>query len=414
MWIWRAPMNFQEKLVVYADLILSVGLNVKQGDKIQIKFDSQNLELVRLIVKSAYKMGAAHILYDFQDEEMNLARYQYLQEDFLDDFPLVVADYRLNLYQEGYLQLSLSSPNPNFPNQLEDRVSRINKASSKAMEKTMRYGMENHSKWVVAAAPTKEWATAVFPTISEAAAVELLWENIFIATRVTTEDPKEAWIQHDAQLKQYQAYLNQKRYQKLHFVNDLTDLTVGLVEGHVWNGGSEKTKAGETFMSNMPVEEVWTMPKADEVDGYVTMTKPLIIDGKLVNELRLVFKDGVVVNYESDQPNVVKLFLESDDGAKRLGEVALVSIESPIEQTGIHFKNTLFDENAASHLAFGQAYLENLSGGQEMSPEERVERGMNHSSIHKDFMIGNKQMYVFGVREDGQEEMIMKNGKWVI
>ncbi|AJS57882.1 aminopeptidase [Paenibacillus sp. IHBB 10380] len=400
---------------MYADLILSVGLNVKPGENIQIKFDSQNLELVRLTVKRAYQMGAAHIVYDFQDDEMNLARYQHLNDDLLDDFPSVVADFKLNLYKVGYLQLSLVSPNPNLLKQVEsDRVGRINNARSKSMQESMRYGMENHSKWVVVAASSKDWAKAVFPTLPEEEAISLLWENIFMATRVTMKDPKEAWLKHDARLKEYQTYLNQKRYCKLHFVSELTDLTVGLVEGHVWNGGSEKTVSGEVFISNMPVEEVWTMPNTIEVNGYVTMAKPLIISGKLVNTLKLVFKHGEVVEYESDQPDTIKLLLESDSGAKRLGEVALVSIDSPIEKTGIHFKNTLFDENAASHLAFGQAYLDNIEGGNIMSLEERKERGMNHSSIHKDFMIGNKEMAVYGVTNDGQEEAIMIKGQWVI
>ncbi len=200
-----------------------------------------------------------------------------------------------------------------------------------------------------------------------------------MATRVTMKNPKEAWLQHDVRLKEYQMYLNKKKYRKLHFVSESTNLSVGLVEGHVWNGGSEKTVSGEVFVSNMPVEEVWTMPNAFEVNGFVTMTKPLIISGILVITLKLIFKDGEVVEYESDQPDTIKQLLESDNGAKRLGEVALVSIDSPIEKTGVLFQNTLFDENAASHLAFGQAYLDNIESGIGMNLEERKERGMNQS-----------------------------------
>lgn len=408
-------MTFQEKFEIYADLILSVGLNIKPGDHIQIKFDSQNLELIRLIVKRAYQLGAAHIEYDFQDDEMNMARYQHLNDDFLDEFPTVVADFKLNLYKAGFSQLTLVSTHPNLLNQVEgDRVGRINNARSRSMQETMRYGMENHTKWVLAAAPSKDWAKAVFPTLPEEEALSLLWENIFMATRVTMRNPKEAWLQHDVKLKEYQMYLNQKKYRKLHFVNESTNLSVGLVEGHVWNGGSEKTVSGEVFVSNMPVEEVWTMPNAFDVNGCVTMTKPLIISGKLVSTLKLVFKDGEVVEYESDQPDTIKQLLESDNGAKRLGEVALVSIDSPIEKTGILFQNTLFDENAASHLAFGQAYLDNIEGGIEMNLEERKERGMNQSSIHVDFMIGSNEMDVYGVTDDDHEEAIMIHGQWVI
>ena len=408
-------MNFQEKLATYADLILRVGLTIQPGERIQLKFSSEQLELARLIVRHAYQLGAAHIVLDLQDDEIIRAQYEYLHESYLDTYPTILANHKLELYKEGYMQLSLLSPNPNLMNNVDlDRVGRINKARFHAMQDMMRYGMENHSKWVIAAAASREWAKIVYPDQAEEVAVEQLWEQIFMATRVLEENPIEAWRDHDHSLKKYQAYLNQKGYQKLHFVGVDTNLEVGLVTKHNWSGGSEKTSSGETFMSNMPVEEVWTMPDANRVNGYVAMTKPLELGGQLVTRLKVFFEDGVVTKIESDQAELVNQLLNTDPGARRLGEVALVSIDSPIEKTGIHFYNTLFDENASSHLAFGQAYADNLIGSHEMSTEEKERKGMNHSSIHIDFMIGSEELNVFGVTEGGLVEKIMESGRWAI
>ncbi|MDQ0207428.1 aminopeptidase [Alkalicoccobacillus murimartini] len=408
-------MSYLEKLVIYTDLILKVGLNVQLGDRIQLKFNSEQLELARLIVRRAYQLGAAHIVLDLQDDEMLLAQYEHLHDPYLDTYPAILADHKLDLYKEGYMQLSLLSPNPGLFDKLDtERVGKINKARSLAMQNVMRYGMENHSKWVIAAAASKAWAKIVFPQLPEAAAVEQLWEQVFMATRVLEENPVEAWRKHDQLLKKYQAYLNHKQYQKIHFMSEGTDLLVGLVDGHSWNGGSEQTSAGDVFMSNMPVEEIWTMPDTNQVNGSVSMTKLLEVGGKRVNNLKLEFEGGEVTKVISDQKEVVNQLLNTDAGARYLGEVALVSVDSPIEKTGIHFYNTLFDENAASHLALGQAYADNLIGSNEMSREEREQHGMNHSSIHVDFMIGSEDMSVFGVTKEGQKEKIMEKGRWII
>lgn len=269
--------------------------------------------------------------------------------------------------------------------------------------------MENHNKWVVVNAPTKEWALQVFPEYSDNEAIELLWKYIYEATKSNTPNPVSAWKQHDAALKNKAEKLNNFRFSAIRCVSDKTDLTVSLVRNHVWLGGSEQTKNGKLFMSNIPVEEVWTMPNKYEANGYATITKPFILAGKTIQDLRLFFENGKVTRIEPKDQVVLDL-LNTDEGAGMLGEVALVPESSSISQTGITFKSTLFDENAACHIALGQAYLNNISTA---TDENLEELGMNNSAIHEDIMIGDSSMNVYGLVNDG-ETLIMRNGEWQI
>lgn len=367
------------------------------------------------MVRRAYELGAAYVVLDLQDQEIDSARYELLHDSFIDTFPSILSDQKLALYKENFIQLILMAPHlSSFGDVDTERVHRMDKARSLAMRDVMTYGMENHSRWIVAAAATNEWAKLVFPDEEKEKATDQLWEEIFKATRVLESDPVLKWKEHIKSLENYQKTLNQKQFRELHFLSEKTDLYVGLVEGHNWIGGLEKTTSGESFISNLPVEEIWTMPHAHRVNGYVTMTKPLWIAGQLVSKLKIYFKDGAVTKILCDQEEVVNQLIHSDAGASRLGEVALVSVDSPIEQTGLYFHQTLFDENAVSHLAFGQAYLDNLVVNEQLSKEERAHRGMNESSVHVDFMIGSKDMDVFGLTYDGKRELIMESGKWVL
>ncbi|MFK3937592.1 aminopeptidase [Alkalihalobacillus sp. NPDC078783] len=408
-------MDFKDKLNKYVDLILSIGLNVKHGDRIQLKCNTEHIHIARLLVRRAYELGAAYIVLDLQDHEIDSARYELLHDSFIDSFPSILADQKLALYKEKFIQLTLIAPHLTLVGDLDtERVHRINKARSLAMRDVMTYGMENHSRWIVAAAATNEWAKLVFPDEEKEKATDQLWEEIFKATRVLEKDPVLIWKEHIKSLESYQMILNQKQFIELHFFSEETDLYVGLVEDHNWIGGLEKTSSGESFISNIPVEEIWTMPHAQRVNGHVKLTKPLWVAGQLVSNLKIFFKDGAVTKILCDQEEVVNQLLRTDIGASRLGEVALVSVDSPIEQTGLFFHQTLFDENTASHLAFGQAYSDNLVGSNQLSKEEREHRGMNESSIHVDFMIGSKDMSVFGLTYDGKRELIMESGKWAL
>lgn len=279
----------------------------------------------------------------------------------------------------------------------------------------MKYTMENRVKWTVAAHPTPAWAKTVFPDLSEDEALKKLWEKVFDATRVSMPEPVKAWQEHDAALKKHQNFLNEMQFEKLLYKGPGTDLEVYLVEGHLWVGGSGKCERGETFMANIPTEEVFSMPHAFKVNGTVKATKPLAARGKIIDGFYFTFKDGKVIDFDAKEgKETLQALLDSDEGARRLGEVALVADNSPISNTGILFKNTLFDENASCHFAIGNAYSENIKNGAFLSDEEAKKSGMNNSIIHVDFMVGGPELSVIGVKKDGSKIELLKNGNWAI
>ncbi|WP_223068490.1 aminopeptidase [Paenibacillus caui] len=407
--------EFYQHLTTYADLIVSVGLNLHEGEKVKINFHSESIDLVRLIAESAYKRGASTVALNFRDSRIEEARASFLHEQFLDTFPAAEVENHLNFQHSGYSEITILAPFTNSHALLdEQRIQRMNRAKSIAMKPVRQYGMENHNKWVIVNYATREWATTVYPDLEDAAALAKLWKVIFSATKVFEDEPIEAWQQHDRQLKNVQHILNAKKFKSLKFVSDETNLTIGLVKNHLWIGGSEITKGGEPFMSNMPVEEIWTMPDSRQVDGYFTMTKPSNINGILVHELRVHFNQGKIVKISSDKPEIMSDFLNTDEGASRLGEVALVPANTPIDKANVNFNNTLLDENAAIHLAFGQAYMDNIQDGFALKEDELKQLGMNFSSAHQDIMFGSSTMDVFGIHSDGTEEIIMQNGVWKV
>lgn len=394
----------------YAKIIVNIGIAVEKGELVKINFSPEHLPLVREITKEAYKSGAQYVVLDLRDSEIEKNQARYLEDEFLEAFPKSIVKNELNYAYAGYSTITIVAPRFSGGESEEiKRASIINRAKLMAMSPRRTYGMENHNKWVVVNAPTKKWALQVFPETSPNEAVELLWNYIYDATKSNTPDPVSAWKQHDAALKNKAEKLNNFRFSAIRYVSDKTDLTVSLVKNHVWLGGSEQTKDGKLFMSNIPVEEVWTMPNKYEANGYVTITKPLILAGKTIQDLRLFFENGKVTSIEPKDQVVLDL-LDTDEGAGMLGEVALVPESSSIAQTGITFKSSLFDENAACHIALGQAYLNNISTA---TDENFEELGMNKSAIHEDIMIGDSSMNVYGLVNDG-ETLIMRNGEWQI
>lgn len=397
----------------YAKIIVNIGVAVEKGDLVKVNFSPEHLPLVREIAKEAYKSGAQYVALDLRDSEIEKNRARFLNDEFLDTFPPSLVENELNYAQSGYSTITISAPRfLSADSDQVDRTSLINRAKLIAMSPLRRYGMENHHKWVVANAPTKEWAREVFPTHSENEAVELLWKCIYKATKADLSQPVLAWAQHDADLKSKAEKLNQFQFSALRYVSDSSDLTVSLVKNHVWAGGSEQTHDGKIFMSNIPVEEIWTMPNKHEVQGYVTITKPFILAGQTIQDLKLFFENGKVTRIEPKHQVILDL-LDTDEGAAMLGEVALVPANSSIAQTGIIFKSTLFDENAASHIALGQAYRNNIDVSSTITDEKLSELGMNHSAVHEDMMIGDRSMNVYGLL-DHKEVLIMKNGEWNI
>jgi aminopeptidase len=318
-------------------------------------------------------------------------------------------------YKKGAARLAIVGEDPSLlAKEDPDKVSRANRARSKAYMPALNMIAGFDINWTIVSAATPAWAKTVFPDDPEDVAVAKLWQAIFSASRVDTPDPIAAWEKHNAALQARTRTLNEKNYAALHFRGPGTDLRVGLAEGHEWNGGSTAAKNGIVCNANIPTEEVFTTPHKDRVDGIVTSTKPLSYNGTLIQDIQVRFEGGRIVESKARTGEaVLNKVLDTDEGARRLGEVALVPYSSPISQSGLLFFNTLFDENASSHIALGQAYSKCIRGGGSMSEGELASRGSNKSLIHIDWMIGSDRVDVDGITQDGRSEPLMRGGEWV-
>jgi len=409
-------MDLNQNLEKYADLLVNIGLNLKPGDKVAVRLTEEALPLVRLVSKKAYEKGVMDVKLDFSDDEITLLRYLNAPDAAFETYPEYEVDYREKMFQDNYHILSLHSPNPELLKSVDPaKIATWQKTAGKATKRVQKYTMENKNKWCVAGVACKAWAKAVFPELSEEAGLEKLWENIFAATRVDQDDPILAWKEHNDALKRHEAFLNEARFEKLLYQGPGTDLEVYLVDHHIWVGGSGVSQGGDVFMANIPTEEIFTMPHADKVNGPLRATMPLSLRGQIVDKFHFTFKDGKVVDFDAEVGKQILVdLLEMDDGAKRLGEAALVAHNSPISNTGILFKNTLFDENASCHFALGAAYSENLIGATERTEVENRKLGMNDSLVHVDFMVGGQDVTVTGVKHDGTRIVILQDGEWQV
>lgn len=409
-------MTLQKNLEKYAELIVSTGLAIKPGDKLKIRVTEETLPLVRLVSKKAYECGALDVDYEFSDDTLVLERFLYAPEESFTSFPVGRIDFLEKQFKDGYHVLSLVAPNPELLKPVNpQRINTWQKTAGLAHKRVQKYTMQNKVKWCVAGVACKAWAKAAFPDLNEEAAMDKLWENIFKATRVDQKDPVLAWQKHDSDLKRHKDFLNKAHFAKIHYQGPGTDLMVGLPDKHIWEGGSAVSAGGDVFFPNMPTEEIFSMPDADHVDGTLTATMPLAVRGQIVDQFHFSFKDGKVVEYDAKIGKaILEGLLETDEGAKRLGEIALVPHNSPISQTGVLFKNTLFDENASCHFALGAAYSENLKGATRRSEAENRKLGMNDSLIHVDFMVGSEKVTVTGIKKDGSEVVLLKDGDWKI
>lgn len=408
-------LDLNQAMENFAKVLLGVGLDVQEGDGLLITFDQYSLPLVRLVAKEAYKMGAKDIIYQFSDDALTLSFYEEASEKALGSFPQFKVDYREQAFLNNYHTLYLASPNPALLKDVESHRLRLwQKTSAMAMKPIQHYQMDNKVKWCVAVVPGPAWAKMVFPDRSEEEGIKELWNLVLGAMRMKEKDPVAAWRAHDEKLKERESFLDQNQFEKLLYKGPGTDLEVYLVEGHKWIGGSSQLERGDVFMANIPTEEIFTMPHRNKVNGNLRATKPLSVQGKLVENFSFVFKEGKVVSYEAEKGReVLEQLFSMDEGAMHLGEVAIVPDNSPISNTGVLFYNTLFDENASCHFALGEAYGENLQNSQELSSKQREERGMNSSMIHVDFMVGGPELEIIGVKKDGTEVPLLQKGNWV-
>ncbi|MTD42442.1 aminopeptidase [Erwinia sp. CPCC 100877] len=406
--------NFDELLKKYARLIVETGINVQKEQSVVLQINVDQAPLARYITQEAYKLGAGEVIVQWNDDIIQREFLEHADDKYLNNLPQYKIDQINEWVEKGASRISVVSGNPDALAGVDaDRVAAFQSASGKASVNLRKATQANKVSWTVVAAAGKEWAAKVFPDLEETEQVDALWDQIFKTTRVYEADPVAAWQAHDKKLAAKAEELNKEQFSALHYTAPGTDLIVGLPKNHLWEGAGSDNARKEKFMANMPTEEVFTAPDSRRVDGTVSSTKPLSYAGTTISGMTFTFKDGKVVDFSAEQgEEVLGKLLQTDEGARRLGEVALVPDPSPISQSGITFYNTLFDENASNHLAFGSAYAFNLQGGTEMSEEELIEAGLNRSHTHVDFMIGSDQMNIDGIREDGTRVPVFRNGDW--
>ena len=407
-------LPFEARLDRLAEVAVRVGLGLAHGQEVVLTAPLDAVPLVRRITEHAYRAGASLVTTLLSDEAATLARFQHAPDDAFDAAPAWLFEGMAVAYRGGAARLAIAGANPSLlAGQDPDRVARANRATSAAYQPAMELITNFAINWSIACYATPSWAQAVFPGLPEEEAVARLWDAIFAASRIDEADPVAAWATHNATLHARTAHLNAKRFEALRFTGPGTDLTVGLSDGHIWLGGAEPAKNGIVCNPNIPSEEVFTTPHLARVEGHVSSTKPLSYQGTLIQDIAVRFEGGRIVEAKASSGlPVLERVLGTDEGARRLGEVALVPHSSPISASGLLFYNTLFDENAASHIALGQAYRTCLEGGTAASEAELHARGANSSLIHIDWMIGSGQVDVDGVLAGGTEP-VMRAGEWV-
>ena len=412
-----ASLSFDQKLDRLAEVAVRVGLGLRQGQELVLTAPIEALPLVRRITDHAYRAGALLVTTLYADDPCVLSRFEHAPDASFDYAPVWLQDAIAKAFKNGAARMAIAGTNPALlGGQDPAKVARANVAASKASKPAMELITRHEINWTIVAAATPEWAKLVFPGEPADQAVAKLWEAIFHASRITGDDPVQDWLDHGARLKQRVDMLNAKRFAALHFKSKdgSTDLKVGLADEHLWAGGGTTAGNGVYCQPNIPTEECFTTPHKDRVDGVVRATKPLSHQGTLIENIRCRFEGGRIVEATATAgEDVLNRLISTDDGARRLGEVALVPASSPIAASKILYWSTLFDENAASHIALGQAYSTCLIGGEKMDDDALSALGANSSLIHVDWMIGSEQMDVDGVAADGMSEPLMRGGEWV-
>lgn len=407
-------LTFEQKLQNYADLAVKIGVGLQPGQRLLVRAPVESAPLVRLIAASAYKAGARLVDVMWSDDAVTLARFEHAPRDSFEEFPAWRTKTMAETAANGHALLSIHATDPSLlKDQDADLVALAQRVTDKHMLPVREYLMKDASNWSIISLPIAGWAARVFPDDSPEAQVSKLWEAIFKVCRLDRPDPLAAWDRHIKQLAAGRDYLNAKQYTALKLTAPGTDLTLGLPQHHRWHGGQSKTQSGIPFIPNVPTEEVFTLPHKDKTGGVVSSSKPLSYAGTLIEDFSLTFEQGRVVNVTAKKGEaILKNLIDTDEGAGRLGEIALVPHSSPISQTGLLFYNTLFDENAASHVALGRAYRFCMEGGPAMTDENFAAAGGNISLTHVDFMMGSGHMDIDGVTPSGDTEPVMRAGEW--
>ncbi len=403
-----------ESLDQLAAVAVNVGLGLKGGQELVMTASVDAMPLARRITEHAYRAGAKLVTTLFADDESTLLRYRHAPDASFDYAASWLYDGMAAAFKSGAARLAIAGANPALlSNEDPDKVGRANRAVSQAYRPALELITRHEINWTIVSSATPAWAAAIFPNDAPDEALAKLWQAIFATTRINTADPVSAWKTHDANLHKRAAFLNEKRYSALQYRGPGTDFRLGLADGHEWLGGGTTAGNGNYCIPNMPTEEVFSAPHKDRADGVITATKPLSHQGTMIEGIHVRFEHGRIVEARATRgQQVLQKLIETDDGARRLGEVALVPHSSPIAQSGLVFLNTLFDENAASHIALGQSYSSCVLDGDKLSPEELAARGANSSLIHVDWMIGSGQLDIDGITATGAAEPLMRQGEW--
>jgi len=405
----------ERKIDKLANLAIKRGVALQKGQNLIITSPIEALPLVRKIAEHAYKEGAGIVTPLFSDPKITLSRFNYAHDDSFNVAPDWLYNGMVDAFDNNTARMAISGDDPMLLSEMNpDKVARANKANSIAYKPAIERITQFKINWNIISWPGKDWAKRVFPDLSDEESILKLSEAIFDVSRVNVDDPVVAWDEHNKSLRIRTEWLNKHNFSALQYTGPGTDLKIGLADGHEWMGGASLAQNGIICNPNIPSEEVFTTPHSHKVEGHVCSTKPLSYQGTLIDEISVVFKEGKITEARAVKgQEILEKVLNSDEGSRRLGEVALVPDSSPISQSGLIFFNTLFDENAASHIALGQCYSKCFRGDLNLSPENLKKRGGNSSIIHIDWMIGSKEIDVDGINSNGNIIPIFRKGEWV-
>ena len=407
--------RLQPQIEKYAELLVRKGINVKQGQEVVIQSPVECAGFVRIATDKAYEAGAGHVTVIWTDDVITRLTYGNVDKSWFEQTPSWQREQLDSLAAMGACFLFIEGSDPEALKGIDPAKPAAASHARNTQCKTFRHGLDfNINPWSIAGVPVLAWAKQVFPKDDDDVAMYRLWKAILSTARADGEDPQSDWELHDATFDKNLRFMNRQHFDRLHYISENgTDLTIGMTAGHIWAGGKGETPEGHPFFPNIPTEEVFTSPDRNRVDGVVHSALPLIHNGNKVDDFWLKFENGMVVDYDARiGKDTLKSILETDEGAKHLGEAALISKNTPIRQSGILFYDTLYDENASCHLALGLGFAECYEGGYEMTPEELLEHGVNASSTHVDFMIGTDDLEITGITADDEEIPVFVHGQW--
>ncbi len=413
-------VHVNEKMLEdYAKFAVQVGSNPQPGQTFIINAPISAAHFARCCAAVAYGLGVKEVVMHYDDEKFSRIKMQYTDTEVLEDVkPWILQSYLNYAESEGGASvLRIVARDPEIYKGIDtEKIARVNNAISRALKPWRNYTMNDKVQWSIVAVPSAAWAQKVYPGMDSDAAQERLWATIFDVCRVSGGNVVQAWHEHVEKTVQKRNRLNELNLDSVRLVSaNGTDLTIGLADDAVWEGAQSTTPEGYTFIANIPTEEVFTAPHRKRTNGIVFGTKPYVYNGNIINNFSLTFKDGIVVNYSAQTgADLLEELLNTDDGARSLGEIALVPNSSPINKSGVLFFNTLFDENASCHIALGAGYPGTIVGGSTMTTPELLEKGVNDSLVHEDLMVGAPDMTITGLTKDGETVTIFKNGEWAI